>query len=99
MFGMSLPQPHPRLVLDLFERLSGDNALWSSLRPKVAAFSRRRIYTLGVVVRLMILQRLLPGGGTLAQAVQQLMMGQADSKPSPHARAPIARRAKNCPHW
>src|SRR5882757_2716821 len=74
MFGMNLP--HPGLVLELFERLSENSSLWNSLRPKGPAFSRRRIYTLGVVVRLMMLQRLLPGG-TLSEAVQQLLQGQA----------------------
>ncbi len=74
---MSLP--HPRLVLDLFERLSGDRRLWSALRPAGAAFSRQRIYTLGTVVRLMILQRLLPKG-TLTQAVQQLLQSQREGQ-------------------
>ncbi len=92
---MSLP--HPRLVLDLFERLSGDRRLWSALRPEGAAFSRQRIYTLGAVVRLMILQRLLPQG-TLTQAVQQLLQSQRESnRPDPHkisARAGAYCRAR-----
>ena len=92
---MSLP--HPRLVLDLFERLSGDRRLWSALRPEGAAFSRQRIYTLGAVVRLMILQRLLPQG-TLTQAVQQLLQSQRESnRPAPHkisARAGAYCRAR-----
>jgi hypothetical protein len=53
MFKMNLPQP--RLVLELFERLSENSDVWRSMRPKGPAFSRRRIYTLGVVVRLMML--------------------------------------------
>lgn len=71
--------PHPRLVLELFERLSENSSLWSSLRPEGVAFSRRRIYTLGVVVRLMILQRLLPGG-TLSEALQQWLQSQTGSE-------------------
>jgi hypothetical protein len=71
--------PHPSLVLELFERLSENSGLWNSLRPKGPAFSRRRIYTLGVVVRLMILQRLLPGG-TLSEAVQHWVQGQVGSE-------------------
>ena len=73
MFGMNLP--HPRLVLELFERLSGNSSLWNSLRPEGPAFSRRRIYSLGVVVRLMILQRVLPAG-TLGEAVQYWLHSQ-----------------------
>lgn len=92
---MSLP--HPRLVLDLFERLGSDSALWSSLRPEGAAFSRRRIYTLGVVVRLMMLQRLL-AGGTLSEAVQQWLQSQTDSEAkrvvSPRAGAYCRARQK-----
>jgi hypothetical protein len=86
--------PHPRLVLDLFERLSGDSALWRSLRPAGAAFSRRRIYTLGVVVRLMMLQRLLPGG-TLSRAVQQLLQSQAEPKKLISPRAGAYCRARH----
>jgi hypothetical protein len=67
MFEMKLP--HPRLVLELFEQLNENSELWETLRPEGPAFSRQRIYTMGVVVRLMMLQRLL-SGGTLSQALQ-----------------------------
>jgi len=87
MFGMNLPHPH--LVLKLFEELSADSGLWHTLRPEGAAFSRRRIYTLGVVVRLMIVQHLLPGG-TLNEALQhwlQSELSQRQSGISPNAGA------------
>lgn len=61
--------PHPNQVLELFEELSQEGGLRESLRPEGAAFSRQRAYSLGVVVRLMMLQRLL-GSGTLSTAVQ-----------------------------
>jgi hypothetical protein len=78
MFGMK-HFPHPRLVLELFERLSENSDFWRSLRPKGPAFSRRRVYTLDVVIRLMILQWLLPGG-TLSEAVQHWLQSPAGSK-------------------
>lgn len=71
--------PHPRLVLELFERLSENSDFWRSLKPRGPAFSRRRVYTLEVVVRLMILQWLLPGG-TLSEAVQHWLQSPAGSK-------------------
>jgi hypothetical protein len=86
MFKMNLPQP--RLVLELFERLSENSDVWRSMRPKGPAFSRRRIYTLGVVVRLMMLQWLVPGG-TLSQALQQWLQ----SRPPSERNQPISPRA------
>jgi hypothetical protein len=86
--------PHPDSVLKLFEELSADSGLWSKLRPEGTAFSRGRIYTLGVVVRLMMVQHLLPGG-TLKEALQQWLqsaLGQRRSDISPNA-GPIAGRA------
>ncbi|HET8635290.1 MAG TPA: IS4 family transposase [Acidobacteriaceae bacterium] len=77
MFGMNLP--HPRCVLELLEKLGENSDLWSSLRPEGPAFSRRRIYTLGVVIRLMILQRLL-AGGTLGEAIQHWLESQPESE-------------------
>jgi hypothetical protein len=51
----------------------------SRLRPPGAAFSRRRIFTLSVVIRLMILQRLM-SKFTLARAVQCLAQQDHGSK-------------------
>jgi hypothetical protein len=62
--------------LELFERLSKNSDFWNSLRPEGPAFSRRRVYTLDVVIRLMILQWLLPGG-TLAEALQHWLQSRA----------------------
>ena len=47
-------------------------------------FCRHRIYTLAVVVRLMLVQRLLEGG-SLSQAVQRFVQGQGDPGPGPRA--------------
>ena len=80
--------PNPRLVLELFERLSEDSDLWDAMRPKGPAFSRRRIYTIGVVVRLMIVQRLLPGG-TLRDALQHWVQ----SRPASERSRPVSPRA------
>lgn len=80
--------PHPRRVLELFERLSENSEVWQSMRPKGPAFSRRRIYTLDVVVRLMMLQRLVPGG-TLSQALQHWLQ----SRPRAERSQPISPRA------
>jgi uncharacterized protein YqcC (DUF446 family) len=71
------PPPSP-LGLELFERLSKNSDFWDSLRPEGPAFSRRRVYTLDVVIRLMILQWVLPGG-TLSEAIQHWLQSQAGS--------------------
>ncbi|MGH9621276.1 MAG: IS4 family transposase [Bryobacteraceae bacterium] len=73
-------RPHPNQVLELFEELSQEGRLWESLRPEGSAFSRRRGYSLGAVVRLMILQRLL-GSGTLSAAVQYWLQSRPQGKP------------------
>lgn len=63
--------PSAEKVLELFEQMAAKDSWLSKLRPAGAAFSRTRIYTLGVVIRLMILQRLM-AKFTLARAVQCL---------------------------
>jgi hypothetical protein len=63
--------PSAQKVLDLFEQMAAKDSWLSKLRPQGAAFSRTRIYTLGVVIRLMILQRLM-AKFTLGRAVQCL---------------------------
>jgi putative transposase len=63
--------PNPREALELFEQLTARDSWVDSLRPAGKAFSRRRIYTLGVVIRLMIVQRLM-SKFTLLHAVQGL---------------------------
>ncbi len=87
MFGMR-SLPHPRLVLELFERLSKGSEFWNSLRPEGPAFSRRRVYTLDVVIRLMLLQWLLPGG-TLMEAIQHWLQSRAGAE----RNRPISPRA------
>lgn len=77
MFGMK-NLPHPRLVLELLEQLSQESDIWNELRPEGRAFSRRRVYTLDVVIRLMLLQWLLPGG-TLGEAIQHWLQSQAEA--------------------
>lgn len=62
----------------MFERICENHELWQSLRPAGPAFSRRRIFTLGVVVRLMMLQWLLPGG-TLSEALQHWLQSQPEA--------------------
>jgi hypothetical protein len=79
-----MTSPHPRLVLQVFERLCGDKRFWEELQPAGAAFCRRRIYSLAVVVRLMMVQRLLQGG-SLSQAVQQFVQGRGGLGPGPDA--------------
>lgn len=69
--------PDPQTVLRLFEQMTARDSWLSNLRPPGAAFSRVRIYSLGVVVRLMILQRLL-ARFTLSCAVQHLVGLQAN---------------------
>jgi uncharacterized protein YqcC (DUF446 family) len=89
--------PHPRMVLELFERLSKNSDFWNSLRPEGTAFSRRRVYTLDVVIRLMMLQWLLPGG-TLTEAIQHWLQSRNGSKQqksiSPRAGAYCRARLK-----
>ena len=63
--------PNPEKALELFEQLTAKDSWLSSLRPAGRAFSRTRIYTLGVVIRLMIVQRLMTKF-TLLHAVQCL---------------------------
>jgi putative transposase len=75
--------------LELFQQLTLDSAWLRALRPAGPAFSRRRLDTLAVVVRLMIVQRLLPNF-SLSRAVQHLVhtegTGFGSSKPiSPRA--------------
>jgi putative transposase len=67
-----IASPHPQQVLELFQRLTVNSPWLETLRPDGPAFSRCRIYSLGVVIRLMILQRLLPRF-TLSRTVQQLV--------------------------
>lgn len=62
---------NPQKALELFEQLTTKDSWLNSLRPAGKAFSRTRIYTLGVVIRLMILQRLM-AKFTLTHAVQCL---------------------------
>lgn len=69
--------PNPQKVLELFEQMTARDSWLSSLRPPGAAFSRVRIYSLGVVIRLMILQRLL-ARFSLSCAVQHLARMQAN---------------------
>src|ERR1700693_1061129 len=69
-----MTSPHPRLVLQVFERLCGNKQFWEKLQPPGTVFCRHRIYTLAVVVRLMLVQRLLEGG-SLSQAVQRFVQG------------------------
>lgn len=71
--------PHPKQILELFEELSQEGGLWESLRPEGSDFSRRRAYSLGVVVRLMIVQRLV-GSGTLSAAVQYWLQSRSKEK-------------------
>jgi hypothetical protein len=86
--------PHPRLVLELFERLSKNSDVRDSLRLEGPAFSRRRVYTLDVVIRLMILQWVL-AGGTLSEAVQHwLQAGWIYSKTAISPRAGAYCRAR-----
>ena len=73
-----LPSPDPWQAWAWFQEYCGDDAWLNELRPASEAFSRRRIYTLGVVVRLMMLQWLLPKL-TLSEAVQQLVGSRKDS--------------------
>lgn len=63
--------PNPEKALELFEQLTAKDSWLSSLRPSGRAFSRTRIYTLGVVIRLMMVQRLMTKF-TLMHAVQCL---------------------------
>ena len=51
--------PNPEKVLELFEQMAARDSWLSSLRPAGAAFSRVRIYSLGVVIRLMIFAALV----------------------------------------
>jgi hypothetical protein len=64
--------PNPQQALDLLQRLTVDDGWLRKLRPEGPAFSRCRIYTLGVVIQLMILQRLL-SNFSLSRAVQYLV--------------------------
>jgi hypothetical protein len=59
----------PRKVLHVLDELTADRALLQALGSPGPAFCRTRIYTLAVVVRLMLLQRLF-AEFTLAGAVQ-----------------------------
>ena len=68
--------PNPQKVLELFEQMTARDSWLSRLRPPGAAFSRVRIYSLGIVIRLMILQRLL-ARFSLSCAVQHLARMQA----------------------
>lgn len=68
--------PHPQQVLNLFQQIVADDPKLELLAPKGPAFSRRRIYSLRVVIWLMVLQRLLPKF-TLGSAVQQLVRSRA----------------------
>lgn len=61
--------PEPRKVLKLFDDLVSKESFLAGLRPPGPAFCRTRIYTLAVVVRLMLLQRVF-AELTLASAVQ-----------------------------
>jgi hypothetical protein len=95
-----MTSPHPRLVLQVFERLCGDKQFWEKLQPPGTVFCRHRIYTLAVVVRLMLVQRLLEGG-SLSQAVQRFVQARVvlvqAQAPSHCVRGPIAGLGKNCP--
>jgi hypothetical protein len=72
--------PDPQKVLELFDQMAARDSWLSGLRPAGAAFSRIRIYSLGVVVRLMIVQRLL-ARFTLSCAVQHWARRQAHAGP------------------
>ena len=77
MFGWGMTtSPHPQQVLDLFQRIVGNDPKLGLLTHEGPAFSRRRIYSLSVVIWLMLLQRLLPKF-TLGSAVQQLVHSRA----------------------
>jgi putative transposase len=71
--------PDPQKVLELFDQMTARDSWLSGLRPAGTAFSRIRIYSLGVVVRLMILQRLL-ARFTLSCAVQHWARTQANAR-------------------
>jgi hypothetical protein len=73
---MPVTFPHPQQVLTLFQQIVADDPRLELLEHKGPAFSRRRIYSLPVVIWLMVLQRLLPKF-TLGFAVQQLVHGRA----------------------
>lgn len=83
--------PNPQQVLELFDQMAARDSWLSSLRPPGAAFSRIRVYSLGVVVRLMILQRLL-SKFTLSCAVQHWarVQIQAGCQPRRMSTAPGA---------
>jgi hypothetical protein len=70
--------PNPQQALDLLQQLTGDEGRLRGLRPEGPAFSRRRIYTLGVVLRLMILQHLL-SNFSLRRAVQHLVYSRGSA--------------------
>lgn len=72
--------PNPQQVLELFEQIGGKESWLNGLRPAGSAFSRKRIYTLGVVIRLMILQRLM-ARFTLVRAVQCLLEQRGEGRP------------------
>ena len=63
--------PNPLEVLKVFQKMAAEDTWLRKLCPAGPAFSRRRIYTLGVVLQLMILQRLM-AKFTLSSAVQYL---------------------------
>jgi hypothetical protein len=93
---------NPQKVSELFEQMTAGDSWLSSLGPPGAAFSRVRIYSLGVVIRLMILQRLL-ARFSLSCAVQHLARMQANVGAGLNAfrqrQEGIAGHDKNCPHW
>ena len=63
--------PDPQRALELFEKIASDGQPWCRKPSWGKDFTRRRIYTMNVVIWLMMLQRLLPKF-TLAHAVQHL---------------------------
>lgn len=71
--------PDPWQACAMFQELCAASSWLKALQPAGPAFSRCRIYTLGVVVRLMILQWLLPKL-SLGQAVQQLAQSRSGSE-------------------
>ncbi len=73
------PSPDPQQALELFQQLTENSPWMRKLRPKGPAFSRTRIYTLSVVLRLMILQRLL-ANFTLGHAVQHLVHSRSSAE-------------------
>ncbi len=75
LFMKSNTSPDPWKVLEFFQQLTLENPWLKALQPPGPAFSRGRIYTLGVVIRLMMVQRLLPNF-SLSRAVQHLLQTQ-----------------------